>query len=198
MNNVKGLWWRFFLFSKTRQMHKATTRPPRQQAPNPYFATIIYCCEWQFCFVTEMYVPVYPPSVVASVSYCARSSVCQRLASTHFKCYFYLNTQRELGEAAYFCRTRYIYTEISAYTYAGFIFLNAGKNRQPSPFLLPVDCFVYWCFTWASWMCQKKETVGFFFVAPFFILLQSRLQQNTGEHCINISTSVIAGQSGSR
>lgn len=48
----------------------------RQLALSFYFTTnviISYCCQWQFCFLTEMYMPVYPPSVVASVSYCAQS-----------------------------------------------------------------------------------------------------------------------------
>lgn len=96
MNHLKGC-CEDFLFSTVRQMYRKAMKPLRQQTLNPYFATIIYCCEWQFCFVTEMYVLVYPPSVLASVSYCALSlSVCQGLASTHFKCYFYPNTQRGL------------------------------------------------------------------------------------------------------
>lgn len=77
------------------------------------------------------------------------------------------------------------------------VVLNAGKNRRPIPFLLSGDYFVYWCFTWTSWMCQKKETVFcfvfLFFVATFLIFLQSRLQHNTGERGINISTSITAG-----
>lgn len=51
-------------------------KPTRQQALSFYFTTNVIisdCCQWQFCFLTEMYMPVYPPSVVASVSYCAQS-----------------------------------------------------------------------------------------------------------------------------
>lgn len=45
-----------------------------------------------------MYAPVYPPSVVASVSYCALPLCLPAFGGdTLFKCYFYPNTKRGLA-----------------------------------------------------------------------------------------------------
>lgn len=69
--------------------------PWRQEAQNTHFVTIN---RWQFCSVTEMYAPVYPPSVVASVSYCALPLCLPAFGGdTLFKCYFYPNTKRGLA-----------------------------------------------------------------------------------------------------
>lgn len=69
--------------------------PWRHGAQNIYFVTIN---RWQFCGVTEMYAPAYPPSVVASVSYCALPLRLPAFGGdTLFKCYFYPNTKRGLA-----------------------------------------------------------------------------------------------------
>lgn len=54
--------------------------------------------------VTEMYAPVYPPSVVASVSYCALPLCLLAFGGdTLFKCYFYPNTKRGLARDGTTC-----------------------------------------------------------------------------------------------
>lgn len=75
--------------------------PRRQLAQNIHFVTIN---RWQFCCVTEMYAPAYPPSVVASVSYCALPLRLPAFGgNTLFKCYFYPNTKRGLARVGPAC-----------------------------------------------------------------------------------------------
>lgn len=55
-----------------------------------------------------MYAPVYPPSVVASVSYCALPLCLPAFGGdTLFKCYFYPNTKRGLARDGLLVQARF-------------------------------------------------------------------------------------------
>lgn len=62
---------------------------------------IVHCCDRQLCVLTDTCVPVYPPSVVASVSYC----VLPAPASDTVSILFLSEHQRRITEEVSVCNT---------------------------------------------------------------------------------------------
>lgn len=79
------------------QSHHETTSSESLLRPNhSVLGVTVLLCNRNVCACLS--------SICGSICFILCSlSVCQHLATTHFKCYFYLNTQWELGMAAYFC-----------------------------------------------------------------------------------------------
>ncbi len=90
------LWWRFSIFhSKTDvqncyETHKTTGSESLLRHNHLLLRMTVLLCNRNVCACLS--------SICGGICFILCSlSVCQRLALTQFKCYFYLNTQRELG-----------------------------------------------------------------------------------------------------
>lgn len=96
MNDIMGC-GEDFLFSTVRQTYRSAMKPPKTAASESLLCHN-HLLLWMTVLLCNRNVCACLSSICGGICFILCSvSVCQHLASTHFKCYFYLNTKRGLA-----------------------------------------------------------------------------------------------------